>query len=57
MGSSDVDRQWDSVPGWPDTRPIRDWLGRREHRGRRYPVSGCGCIPCRTASAMVVAHD
>lgn len=42
----------DDAPGYPDRRPIVDWTGVREHRGRATPVAGCGCICCFSATLL-----
>jgi hypothetical protein len=38
--------------GW---KPIVDDRGTTEHRGRRFPVAGCPCLPCYNAGCAMVA--
>lgn len=45
----------DTAPGYPDPRPVVDWTGSRDHRGRRFPVGGCGCPACLSAQAFYKA--
>jgi hypothetical protein len=37
--------------------PIKDWSGSREHRGRKWPVCGCRCLPCITTYVAAGAWE
>lgn len=34
--------------GWGG-KPITDYSGSKDHRGRKYPICGCFCVACYTA--------